>query len=615
MIEASTRAERRTSLHPPCGAAPRPSVSPVPSAIVPSTAIRALLRCQFGLEAFRPGQEETIHALLAGRDTLAVLLTGAGKSLVYQLAAQILPGATLVVSPLLALMHDQAQSLTERGMEVGIINSTLTERQADEALRQVQQEQVKLLYVTPERFEDEAFMAQAQRMEVSLLVIDEAHCISAWGHSFRPSYLALGRVAEQLGRPTLLALTATATPWVRRDITERLGMRQPAMVVRGSNRPNLFLEVLRVEEECQDRRVLQRLLTEAAGPERYGEPLAQELTRAMQGSGIVYTATTAAVRETAAWLQEWGIAADYYHGQRRKGDRERVQEAFMDGDLRVIAATNAFGLGVDKPDVRFVIHRDIPASVEAYYQEAGRAGRDGNLSRCVLIYRPGDLGRAAFLAGTGHLKREDVMRALDTLQARPRGTVRDLQKATGLGRGNLMRLIELLERQGIVARPRGDGETPTAERPGGGALGGIHLLRPDVHPDDVSLNGEARRLAYEHSRREMTRGYADLNDCRQEYILSYFGETYDAPSCTMCDNSVRHSQREAPPASRPELPAGRAPQGSPFATGDRVEHVAWGAGTVQRLRDDAATVLFDASGYKTLALPGALEQNLLRRLQ
>ena len=224
--------------------------------------------------------------------------------------------------------------------------------------------------------------------------MDEAHCISEWGHDFRPSYLALKAAAAALGQPVLLALTATATPWVRREIVERLGMRDPDVVVRGVDRPNLFLEVRRVEAEGDDRRVLRELIEGA--PDRYPPEMAARIGQAMRGAGIVYTATTKGAEETAEWLAEWGIPADFYHGQRRKADRERVQEAFMGDRLRVIVATNAFGLGVDKPDVRFVVHRDVPGSLEAYYQEAGRAGRDGEFARCTVIYRPGDLGRAAF---------------------------------------------------------------------------------------------------------------------------------------------------------------------------------------------------------------------------
>jgi ATP-dependent DNA helicase RecQ len=358
---------------------------------MPERSLRAELKTRFGFDEFLPGQERVAGRVLEGRDVLAVLPTGAGKSLVYQLASQLLPGVTLVVSPLLALMKDQVDTLEALGIEAALVASSESAGEIAEQLEQVTSGACKLLYVTPERLANEEFMAQAADWRVSLLVVDEAHCISQWGHDFRPAYLQLGAARQAFGEPVTLALTATATPFVRRDIVGTLRLREPDVVVHGTDRPNLFLEVRRVEDEREDRRELEELLSS----ERLGD-----------GSGIVYVATTRAAEETAAWLREWGIAADFYHGQRRARERERVQEAFMAGELRVIAATNAFGMGVDKPDVRFVIHRDVPASVEAYYQEAGRAGRDGLPAVCCLVYRPGDLGRAAFLSGSSSASEE-----------------------------------------------------------------------------------------------------------------------------------------------------------------------------------------------------------------
>src|SRR4051812_6910428 len=219
-----------------------------------------LLRTRFSHRRFRPGQEEVLQALLTGHDVLAVLPTGAGKSLVFQIASQVLPGLTLVVSPLLALMHDQEESLEELGIEVAVINSTISQSQADEELARVTRGEARLLYVTPERLLNDSFMRKVSALPVSLLAVDEAHCVSEWGHSFRPAYLALGAASRRLGRPTLLALTATATPWVRRDIVEQLEMRDPEVIVRGSDRPNLFLEVRRAETEADEIRELRRLL-------------------------------------------------------------------------------------------------------------------------------------------------------------------------------------------------------------------------------------------------------------------------------------------------------------------------------------------------------------------
>ena len=543
----------------------------------------------FGHEEFRPGQKAIIRHLLAGRDVLAVLPTGAGKSLSYQLTAQLLPGVTVVVSPLIALMRDQIGAIEARGLDAGVVNSTVPEVEAKEALRDALRGESKLLYVTPERLGDGLLVARMRWADVSLFVVDEAHCISEWGHDFRPSYLALGEAAKALGRPPILALTATATPWVRDEIIEWLGMRDPALIVRGVDRPNLFLEVRRVEEESEDRRVLHSLLFD--GTEEYPEGIASGLQEAMQGSGIVYTATTKKAEETAAWLRDWGIPADYYHGQAKQVDRERVQDQFMSGKLRVISATNAFGLGVDKQDVRFVIHRDVPGSLEAYYQEAGRAGRDGRLARCALIYRPGDLSRAAFLSATGRLTPEDVARGRRALRGGRALTLDELAEAADLGGADSARLAQSLLREGLAEETRGR----------------YRLIASDFDPESVLLAAEERRKAYERSRLGMMRGYAELDDCRRRYLLNYFGEETEE-RCGCCDADVRVG-RDRLRVAVADVTGGAA---SPFAVGERVTHRTYGAGVVQRVAGDSLTVLFEESGYKTLATNLVVEGRLLK---
>ncbi len=560
--------------------------------------LHRILREKFGYESFRPGQERIIRALLDGRDVMAVLPTGAGKSLTYQLTAQVLPGTTLVVSPLIALMKDQVETLTSLGVDVGVINSALTAGETADQIRDIRRGVFRLLYVTPERFSDEEFMTAMKEANVSLFVVDEAHCVSEWGHDFRPDYLVLGSVAQQLGRPPILALTATATPWLRAEIMDRLGLRSPELVVRGVDRPNLFFDVCRVRSDAEDRRVIQDLLLGENGD--YEPELAERLRQTMQGSGIIYTATRQGAAETAEWLTAMGIPADYYHGQRKKADRDRVQEAFMAGDIRVIAATNAFGLGVDKSDVRFVIHRDIPTSLEAYYQEAGRAGRDGDLARCTLIYRAEDLGRAAFMASSGQLTREEVYQAQARLKAwgEDTFTLRDLKQVTGLSKADLGRLVTLLKRDGILAERRGR----------------FRLLETDFDPNRISLDEEEYRRAYERSRIDMMRGYVETRDCRRIYILNYFGEDHEADCCEMCDNDMSEPTTQTIQIVKDEpncVSNGNGPSG--FNMGERVVHKSWGEGTVQRVSGDVMTVLFETAGYKTLSLEVISERAILKK--
>ncbi len=541
----------------------------------------ACLRNDFGHDRFRPGQERAIRTLLGGRDVLYIQPTGAGKSLVYQVASQFLPGITLVVSPLIALMKDQADSLEAQGVEAGVIHSGQSARQIEESLASAREGETRILYVTPERLENPEFVAQFTAGEISLVAVDEAHCISEWGYDFRPAYLALPHSVERLGRPPVLALTATATPWVRQDIVERLDLRGPRVIVSGVDRPNLFFEVRTVRQEEEDFSVLRTLFQ--GEDERYPPDLAERLAGMMQGSGIIYTATTRAAEETAAWLREWGVEAGCYHGQLKKADRDRIQEAFMAGELRVIAATNAFGLGIDKPDVRFVIHRDVPASVEEYYQEAGRAGRDGEPARCVLIYRPADLGRAAFLGGSSRVAVEDLRKIRKALRSGAPITPADLRAATGLGKAKAARAIELLTAAGMLDTT-GDS---------------VRLRVEDFDPERISLECEERRKRYERSRLEMVRGYAELWECRRRYLLNYFGEETEFENCDWCDNDLRTDL--APEVTEPDA----------FQPGAQVRHREWGEGRVSSTEGDTLTVDFDTGERKVLSREVVEREGLL----
>ncbi len=546
------------------------------------------LLVRFDHESFRPGQERVIRAILDGREALAVLPTGSGKSLVYQLAAQLLPGATVVVSPLIALMKDQVESLDSLGFQASLINSSLSASEQSAELERIERGESRLLFVTPERFDNDAFAEWISGIEVSLFVVDEAHCISEWGYDFRPAYLGLGAIADTLGNPAVLALTTTASPWVREEIGDRLHLRDPLVVVADVDRPNLFFDVIRVETEGEDKLELRRLL--CGESRKYSESITDRLNDVMRGTGIIYTRTTRGAEETAEWLREWNISSDFYHGQRDQTERDRAQEAFMSGNVRVICATNAFGLGVDKPDVRFVIHRDVPANVEEYFQEAGRAGRDGNFARCALIYRPADLSKAAFLAATSHITPEKIEAVRSSLVNRGPASIDDLSADVDMGKQSLAETVAALRREELVVERSGQ----------------LRLTIDSFDPNQVSTRADDRREAYERSRVEMMRGYAELDSCRRRYILNYFGEEYAPSHCGMCDNDQLAEESNWipvwPEADRRSLD---------FKVGDHVTHDEWGPGTVQRTEEDSITVLFDEVGYKQLANAILAERNLL----
>ena len=339
----------------------------------------------FGLTQFRPGQREIIEAVLAGRPTIAVLPTGAGKSLCYQLPAIALDGLAVVVSPLISLMKDQVDALTARGIPAAFINSSIGPDERAERLRAAVRGELRLLYVAPERFRAGNFADTLARARPALLAIDEAHCMVEWGHDFRPDYARLGEVHAQLGASRIVALTATATPDVRAAIGAALGMREPAVFVRGFDRMNLQLSV-EATQGGDDK--LRRVLRLLAAPEARGAP------------AIVYAATRKKAAEVAASLRDEGVAASAYHAGLGDEERAEVQDAWMRDEVRVVVATNAFGMGVDKRDVRLVVHHELPGSAEAYYQEAGRAGRDGLPARCVLLFNHADVRLREFLIGS-----------------------------------------------------------------------------------------------------------------------------------------------------------------------------------------------------------------------
>ena len=535
--------------------------------------IERVAREAFGFEALRPGQREAIESVLAGRDTLVVMSTGSGKSAIYQIAGLLIEGATVVVSPLIALQRDQVEDLGERAAGgAAQINSSLPAAERERALAELAEDALEFLFLAPEQLANEEVLAELAVAHPSLLVVDEAHCISEWGHDFRPEYLRVGAAAEALGRPAILALTATAAPPVREEIVERLGLRDPAVLVRGFDRPNIRLAVERFHGEQGAERKLRALM---------------DAVEAAPKPGIVYVATRRQAEELAALLCERGVTAASYHAGMKSGERDAVQERFMDSDLEVVVATTAFGMGIDKADVRWVFHSEVSESLDSYYQEIGRAGRDGEPAQAVLFYRSEDVGLRRFFSAGGHVEVDEIAQVLDAVA----GEDGAVEPGSDPGRHRAVG-DEARER----ARPAGGG------RRGPRAAVGRGRGRPPASTATAvraAAEEAEKRRVFDRSRVDMMRGYAEADGCRREFVLSYFGEPF-APPCGNCDNCE---------AGRGEAPGGDRP----FAVGARVAHEQWGEGVVQRYDDETVVVLFDEVGYKTLALDVLRERGLLER--
>jgi len=455
----------------------------------------------FGYREFRPGQAEVISAVLAGRDTLAVMPTGGGKSVCFQVPALLFDhGLTVVVSPLLALMKDQVDALRQAGVAAAAINSTVPREEQAALLDEAAAGSLKLLYVAPERFGDGAFMTALRRIKVALLAVDEAHCISQWGHDFRPSYRDLGDVRPKLGSPPIVALTATADPLVREDVAERLQLREPVVHVAGFDRPNLRFDVVRVKNQKEK-----------------AEHIAAKLKDLGEESAIVYCGTRKKVEELTDHLQRQRIRCARYHAGMEDADRKRIQEAFARDSVRVIVATNAFGMGIDKPDVRMVLHHDLPDSIESYYQEAGRAGRDGAPADCVLYFSPRDRSLREFFIDLSHPEAAtvvDVYRALASFEGR-RTHIRDVM--TSDDEPGVNAAVQALADCGLAGR---QGQMVWATRPGA--------------EDEIDTAGLEAHREHALAKLDAMQRYAESATCLRRRILDYFGDTGAPPACGGC---------------------------------------------------------------------------------
>ena len=537
--------------------------------------IGKLLSGIFGVERLRDGQQQVIDSVLDGRDTLAIMPTGSGKSLCYQIPARMLGGTTVVVSPLISLMKDQLEKLDALGIRAAQVNSSLTREEEEAALEGIRATEHEIVFCTPERLASPAFLAVLRQVPIALVVIDEAHCISHWGHDFRPAYLELAAAIDALGKPPVLALTATATEDVIADIGVQLGNRRMHVVNTGIYRPNLHFCVQQA----------------TSNDERQARAL--ELVQGSAGVGIVYAATVKAAEEMHALLEQAGESVALYHGKLSAGERRSSQDLFMCGARRVMVATNAFGMGIDKPDTRFVVHLQLPANLEAYYQEAGRAGRDGADADCTLLYFQDDKRVQQFFLVKHYPTANDLKMLYEVVRgmaAEARPLAADIGAAVSeLPNAKLKVCLKLLKDGKLLRQNR-----KLEYQLGAGA------------PEAALFEALAGRYAHKQERDrealEQMVAYAVSGFCRWKLLLDYFGDTVEGfERCCQCDN-CRNPPQVADLAIRDDEFERAHDEAAPvplFEPGAQVRVPKFDVGTVTSVAADQVTIAFPDHSTRT----------------